>query len=268
MLWSASAIKGYSIVASDGRLGEVNDLLFDDDTWKIRWLVVDTGKWLSGRKVLLPPSILGRIDPEEREFSVKVTMQQVKDSPGIDTDRPVSRQMETNIYDYYGWSPYWGNGLFTNGYGYVGGAVGADPFLGSRRALPPVADPQRDNDDLCLRSVEEVTGYHIHASDGEIGHVTDFLLEDADWSIRYLAVDTKNWWPGRKVLISPQSAREIDWEKRLVNLDVDRQKVKDSPAYDPSTIIDRAYNERFEVHYGHGGRSDDIHSATTAPRVQ
>jgi hypothetical protein len=143
MLWSASVINGYSIAASDGRVGVVSDFLFDDDTWKVRWLVVDTGKWLSGRKVLLPPSILGRIDPEKREFSVEVTMHQVRNCPGIDTDRPVSRQMETNIYDYYGWSPYWGNGLFTNGYGYVGSGIRdivehlADTLSANARAAAP-----------------------------------------------------------------------------------------------------------------------------------
>jgi hypothetical protein len=265
MLWSASVINGYSIAASDGRLGAVSDFLFDDDTWKARWLVVDTGKWLSGRKVLLPPAILGRIDPERREFSVNVTMQQVKDSPGIDTDRPVSRQMETNIYDYYGWSPYWGNGLFTNSDGYVGDSVAGDPFSQSQRP-PPLEDPQRDNDDPHLRSAEEVNGYHIHASDGEIGHVTDFLLEDADWSVRYLIVDTKNWWPGKKVLISPRSVCEIDWGEKLVTLDVDRHKVKDSPAYDASTIVDRAYDEHFHGHYGYEDvpPSDRVHATRSA----
>src|SRR5271169_4173869 len=113
MLWHASAINGYAIEASDGDIGTVSDFLFDDASWLIRWLVVDTGNWLSGRKVLLPSSVLGHIDRAGQKFSVRLTMEQVKDSPDIDTDRPVSRQMETNIYDYYGWSPYWGNGFFT-----------------------------------------------------------------------------------------------------------------------------------------------------------
>src|SRR5579872_4029642 len=260
MLWSASVVNGYSIAASDGRLGGVSDFLFDDGTWRIRWLVVDTGKWLSGRKVLLPPAILGRIDPEKREFSVKLTMQQVRDSPAIDTDRPVSRQLETNIYDYYGWSPYWGNGLFTNGYGYVGDPVGGNPFVLSQHPQPPPDDPQRDDGDPHLRSAEEVNGYHIHASDGEIGHVAGFLLEDADWSVRYLIADTRNWWPGKKVLISPRSVCEIEWGKKLARLDVDRQKVKDSPTYDASTIVDRAYDEHFHNYYSHrreDARRDD-----------
>ena len=146
---------------------------------------------------------------KNREFSVKLTKQQVKDSPEIDTDRPVSRQMETSVYDYYGWSPYWGTGFYMGGYGYMPGVDGmASPLPGSRgareRRLPTA---QRPRTMPHLRSVEAVTGYHIHASDGEIGHVEDFLVEDADWSIHYLVVDTKNWWPGKKVLISPRSAR-------------------------------------------------------------
>lgn len=259
MLWNASAIKGYAIAASDGRLGSVSDLLFDDASWLIRWLVVDTGKWLSGRKVLLPPLVLGHPDPKEHEFPVRLTKQQVKDSPDIATDRPVSRQSETNVYDYYGWSPYWGTGFYMGGYGFMGGAGGAmtaspypgSNYLDSRRREATAGEAQREKDDPHLRSIEAVAGYHIHASDGEIGHVEDFLVEEADWSIHYLVVDTKNWWPGKKVLISPRSAREIDWTDKLVYLTVDRQKVKDSPAYDASVTVDRAYERHFHSHYGH-----------------
>jgi hypothetical protein len=133
MLWNASAITGYAIAASDGRIGTVSDFLFNDSSWLVRWLVVDTGNWLSGRKVLLPPSVLEGLDPKERQFSVRLTMQQVKDSPEIDTERPVSRQMETGVYDYYGWSPYWGTGFYMGGAGYMPGDGLASPYLGSRR---------------------------------------------------------------------------------------------------------------------------------------
>ncbi|MGZ9051645.1 MAG: PRC-barrel domain-containing protein [Rhodoplanes sp.] len=187
MLRNASAIKGYAIAATDGRLGTVSDFLFDDASWLVRWLVVDTGKWLSGRKVLLPPSVLGHIDPNGNEFAVSLTMQQVKDSPDIDTERPVSRQIETNIYDFYGWSPYWGGtGFLMGGYGgsgYGGGAIAPLPSPGSMRRAEDIAAAQQNDDDPHLRSVEAVTGYHIHASDGEIGYVEDFLLQDTDWSI-------------------------------------------------------------------------------------
>ena len=253
MLRLASAIDGYAIVASDGPLGTVSDFLFDDAGWLVRWLVVDTGKWLSGRKVLLPPLVLGHLDSNGREFSVRLTKQQVKDSPDIATDQPVSRQMETATYDYYGWSPYWGAGLYpywTAGYGDMGGAMVAAPGLGSMRREEQIARTQRNDGDPHLRSIAAVTGYHIHASDGEIGHVEDFLVEDADWSIHYLVVDTKNWWPGKNVLISPRLARGIDWSDRLVNLNVDRQRVKDSPPYDASIAVDRAYERHFHDYYG------------------
>ncbi|MHB8884838.1 MAG: PRC-barrel domain-containing protein [Methylovirgula sp.] len=250
MLWNLSAIKGYAIKAKDGELGSVNDLLFDDTNWLVRWLVVDTGHWLSGRKVLLPPSVVRRTDPKERDVSVDLTMQQVKDSPDIDTDRPVSRQIETSIYDFYGWSPYWGNGLFTDTYGYVDGDMTAAPRLGSPQRRADIAEIERSDDDPHLRSISEVTGYHIQASDGEIGHVADFLLEDADWSIRYLVVDTKNWWPGKKVLISPRLAPEIDWIDQLVKLEMNREQVKDSPTYDPSAVADQAYDAEFLTYYG------------------
>jgi hypothetical protein len=253
MLRNASTIKGYAIMASDGHLGTASDFLFEDDSWLVRWLVVETGNWLSGRKVLLPLSVLGHLDPEAREFRVRLSKQQIKDSPEIDSDQPVSRQMETDIYDYYGWRPYWGDGLYMGGYGGIGGGtmgMGMQPYLGSRFREMQSADPPHSHGDPHLRSIETVTGYHIHASDGEIGHVEDFLLEDADWSIHYLVVDTKNWWPGKKVLISPRLAGGIDWMERLVNLDVDRQKIKDSPTYDPATTVDRAYEKHFHAHYG------------------
>ncbi len=250
MLWHASAINGYAIETSDGEIGTVSDFLFDDASWRVRWLVVDTGNWLSGRKVLLPPSALGRLYEKDRVFAVKLTKQQVKDSPEIDADRPVSRQMETSVYDYYGWRPYWGSGFYMGGYGYMPGSGMASPYLGARCHEQKIDEAQAARDDVHLRSVEAVTGYHIHASDGEIGHVEDFIVDDADWSIHYLVVDTKNWWPGKRILVSSRSSGEIDWTDRLVNLDVDRQRIKGSPAYDPSITIDRAYDERLLTYYG------------------
>ncbi len=251
MLWHASAINGFAIGASDGDIGTVSDFLFDDTSWLVRWLVVDTGSWLSGRKVLLPPSALGRLYAKDQVFAIKLTKQQIKDSPEVDTDRPVSRQTWRRAFTT---NPVGArirrSGTYMGGFGYMPGSGMASPYLGARRREEEIAGAQADHDDLHLRSVEAVTGYHIHASDGEIGHVEDFLVEDADWSIHYLVVDTKNWWPGKKVLVSPRSAGEIDWMDRLVNLDVDRQRVQDSPAYDASMTIDRAYDEKLLTYYG------------------
>ena len=157
-------------------------------------------------------------------------MQQIKDSPSIDTDQPVSRQMESDVYDYYGWSPYWGTGFYMGGYGYMAGAMASPSLLGYRKSGPPFIDTRHNDGDVHLRSTQAITKYHIHATDGEIGHVVDFLLEEADWSIHYLVADTSNWWMGKQVLISPRLATGIDWKNRLVSLGVDRQRVKESPS--------------------------------------
>jgi hypothetical protein len=241
MLWDASVMKGYAIEAHDGRLGTVSDFLFEDASWMVRWLVVDTGHWLSGRKVLLPPSALGHPDPQSRRFPVKLTMHQVKDSPEIDTDRPVSRQIESHVYDYYGWDPYWAAALAT--------PFTAPLYLPGSKPLEPVgAGPQSKEGDPHLRSTAAVTGYHIHATDGQIGHVEDFLVNDAGWSIRYLVVDIRNWWPGEQILISPRTVREINWADKSIHLNISRQRVKGGRVYDPSRMADRA-NEDLMLKY-------------------
>jgi hypothetical protein len=245
MLLKASTIKGYAVAARDGPIGVVSDLLFDDATWVVRWCVVDTGTWLSSRKVLLPPSALGHLNADTNAFSVRLTQQEVKDSPDVDTDKPVSRQMETGIFDYFNWSPYWGTGFYRGGYGFMPPPVAetASPGCWERDdGLASGGDPH-------LRSATAITGYHIHARDGEIGHVEDFLVSDGDWSIRYLIVETKNWWPGQRVLISPILAIGIDWTDRLVKLDATRQSIKDGPAYDAATLVDRAYERDYHGHF-------------------
>lgn len=249
MLWDASAIKGYSISGSDGSLGSVSDILFDDTRWTARWLVVDTGNWLAGRKVLLPVSALGKLNPSLHALNVMLTMQQVKESPDIDADRPVSRQAEADVYDFYGFQSYWGAELYPISNGIAVPPLVPLPPSAVEAELHAMAQQRHDRDDPHLRSVEAVTGYHIRATDGEIGHVEDFLFEDADWTIRYLEVATKNWWPGKRVLIYPRLVKEIEWSERLVHLNVDRQKVQDSPPYDASITVDGAYAEKFQSYY-------------------
>jgi hypothetical protein len=248
MLWNASAISQYTIEAIDGPVGTVSDFLFDDSSWSVRWLVVDTGKWLTGRKVILPTAVLGHPDPTTGTFSVRLTLQQVEDSPEIDPERPASRRAETRVYEHYRWNPYWGGGYMS---GYIG-SYGMTPFpvSGSNDQKFEIAAAERNINSSTLCSVEVVTGYHIEARDGDLGHIEDFLVEDGDWSIHFLVVDTRNWWVGKRVLISPKSVLDIDWQERMVTLDVDRQKVKDSPAYDPSTTVDKAFEQQFHRHYG------------------
>jgi len=258
MLWNGSKITGYAISASDGKIGKISDFFFDDTNWLVRWLVVDTGNWLSGRKVLLPTSAMDHLDTDKEECSIKLTKKQIEESPTVDTDQPVSRQMETDVYGYYGYSPYWNSGYGMTGgagmagaYGYMGGMGGAMPVSSaSKQREEEMILARKNSGDVHLRSVEEVTGYHINATDGEIGHVEDVIIQDADWGIHYLVIDTKNWWAGKKVLISPRSVKDINSEDELVNISVNRQKIKDSEAYDASEMIDPAFEEKFRAYYG------------------
>jgi hypothetical protein len=248
MLVHGSKIRGCSIGATDGQVGSISDILFDDSTWRVRWLVVDTGALLPGRKVLIPPSALSLVNHMGHQYAVRLTKQQIKDSPGAETHEPVSRALETELYDYYGWTPYFSTGFYMGGYSYAGFPI-EPSALGFKKRK--VEDKQEDYKlkGPQLRSVHEVGGYHIHASDGAIGHVADFLIEDGDWSIHYLVVQTSDWWPGKSVLVSPRSVLKTDWPNRMVDLNVSRQQIKDSPAYDGSEEVDRAYEYKFHGYY-------------------
>lgn len=256
-MMTASNVTGYGIQATDGSIGAIEDLLFDDATWALRWVVVDTGKWLPGRRVLLPPSALVRRDEATGMLEVDVTQEQVKESPGLEADEPVSRQLERRVFGYYGWEPYWVGYPYPAGGTVAAGAAAPMPPVGvppSGEAVTPEDEKNAELEgDPRLRSTSEVTGYYVEATDGEIGHVEDFIIEEDGWIIRYLIIDTRNWWPGKRVLIAPQWLRDISWADRRVVLDVDREKVKSSPEYEAASAVDRDFETRLFGHYGYPG---------------
>jgi sporulation protein YlmC with PRC-barrel domain len=250
MLLKFSTIQKHTVAATDGTIGTVSDVLFDDSSWTIRWLVVDTGNWLSGRKVLLPPTVLGHAAHSDKSFPVLLTRAEIEASPALEEHLPVSRQFETSTYTYYGWSPYWGSGNYLGGYGFAGMAPMMENDPEVQRRIEDMDRRRNTRGEPCLRSADRVTGYHIHATDGQIGHLTDIVLEDEDWSIRYLVIDTSNWWGGQEVLISPRSVNSIRWTERLIYLDVDQQRIKDSPPWDAGKPLDREHESRLASHYG------------------
>jgi uncharacterized protein YrrD len=245
MFWDAAKIIGYKVSATDGEIGTVKDILFEDSTWTLRWLVVATGNWFTSRDVLLPLSALGTPDPEFQHFPVMLTKQQVKDSPDIKTDLPVSRQMEAQIYAYYSWDPYWAGNFFPMSNAMATPYVSVMPTI----ELPePEALAQPENPHL--RSITAIIGYDIHATDGDIGYVEDFVLGGALWRIRYLKIDKVTWMPGAQVVISPQSIRYIDSTERTIYINVNRQRVNDSPKYSDDLARDGKYDEKFLTYYG------------------
>jgi hypothetical protein len=252
MLLVAAALEGYTVEADDGPIGTVSDLLFDDLSWQSRWLVVDTGGWLTGRKVLVHPSAVRRADYERQTVAVTLTKVQVKDSPPISSDRPLSRQVQTSLYGYYGWDPLWGSDLYDAGT--AGGYLGPPRYFGG--AAAGVADKSLDGDDSAdphLRSAAEVKGYHVHATDGDIGHIENLMIDVPTWGVRYLVIDTSNWWMGKHVLVSPYAVTGIGWADRKVDLDVTRDRVKNSPSWDPLALIDHNYQRRLHGYYGWPG---------------
>jgi sporulation protein YlmC with PRC-barrel domain len=260
MLYRLSELNGYAIDATDGAVGEVKDFYFDDKAWVVRYLIVDTGGWLSSRKVLISPIAVGRPNRAQKQLPASITRDEVKNSPDIDTEKPVSRQHEIEYSQHFGYPFYWGGAGLWGGGLYPNAMLPGQGGFGSpqaerqeREAAYAEADAQRDDADPHLRSGKVVTGYHIQATDGEIGHVEDMLADEETWAIRYLVVDTSNWWFGHKVLVAPQWISGVNWHDETVPVDLTRQAVKDAPAYDPATELDREHEIDIHSHYGRAG---------------
>lgn len=250
MLISINYLLNFDIQASDGSIGHVSTFLFDDQKWIIRYLVVDTGKWLPGRKVLIAPEAIGTTKGLTSVLPVNLTKDQIKGSPDINTDIPVSRQYEIELHEYYNWSSYWG------------GMLG--PVTTPGESVAPVTGKQikeelqavqeaKESGDPNLRDTKKVEGYRIHAVDGEFGYIDDYIVDTGGWIIRYLVVDTRKWLPGKKVLIPPDWIQEISWVNSEVSVDVKKDTVKNGPEFNPKETINKEYEIKFYDYHGRTG---------------
>lgn len=252
MLRSTNELQGYTIQATDGDIGKVRSFFFEAEDWIIRYLLVDTGTWLSGKEVLLTPDAVRTPDDwGEQSIPVDLTTEQVRNSPDIDTSKAPSRHDEIALYSHYNWSPYWTRDPFVSQAlaGRLGGAPAVPQPPSSTQPHPPHPHDEVAAGPL-LYSTRQITGCYVQAMDGEIGHVEDFVLDTEAWLIRYLAVDTRNWLPGKKVLVAASCIHDIRVQDRLVVVDLPRERLKDSPEYDPNQPINRAYEERLFAYYG------------------
>ena len=250
MLRSMNALTGFTIGATDGDIGQIEAFYFDDLSFTVRHLVVDTGGWLGGRKVLISPRALGRIDWDGSRVNASLTKAQVENSPSIDTDQPVSRQKEIEYHRYYGYPTYWAGPYLWGGYPL--------PVMGPDAVMDLEAERRwdwttKERGDPHLRSSAVVIGYYIAATDGEIGHVEDFLVDEASWAIRYMIADTSNWWLGKQVLVSTEWIDAVDWNDSRLHVDLTREQIKSSPEYDASRPVEREYETRLHDYYGRPG---------------
>ena len=235
-------LMGFSLNACDGEIGKLEEVYFDDNRWIVRYFIVRTGNWLLGRKVLIMPAVINGIDEEAKTLNVDLTREQIKNCPTVNTKLPVSRHYEEEYYRYYGWEPYWSDGPMSG------------PAL---YAPPPVEVVPKDPEHPHLRSSDEVESYSIQTHDGDIGHVVDFILEEPGWVIRYLEVDTRNWLPGKHVLLAPTWIGEVDWAKQDVKAKLNREAIQTAPPYDPARIISQEYQVALFEHYGMKFKQED-----------
>ena len=245
MLYRSKILRGYKLNGKDGEIGKAKEFYFDDYYWTIRYLVADTGNWLTGKQVLITPYSLVAINDKEEDILVSLSEKQIEDCPLLDSDKPVSRQFEASYFDYYQLPAYW-NGRHM---------WGAWPYLmrEEQARIDSIDKKEKESWDPHLRSTKSVTGHRIQAVDGEIGHVEDFIIGDDTWAIRYLIVDTKNWWGGKKVLISPQWIDRISWDEKKVFTNLSQESIKQSPEYFDDLLITRDYENQLHQHYKQKG---------------
>ena len=219
MLFNIQETYGRTLTAQDGEIGQIKDFFFDDKTWVIRYLVVDTGAWLPGRLVLLTPHALGKWDPYGKTLHVNLNKLQIEKSPPIETHAPISREYELEYYRYYGLPNYWeGAGMW---------GLGGFPAM-----LPPPSTesqtfpPHTHRADKHLQSARAVESYQIHEVDGMLGKVSGFKVDDKSWAIREVLVEAGHWYSGKQILLRTNQIERISYAESTVFVSVTRDEIQ------------------------------------------
>ncbi len=239
-MWrSIKDLESYEVFTKDNFSKAVDDFYFDDEIWTIRYVVVNTGGWVPERQVLLSPVSLDPPVTNIKRIPTALTKKEIEEGPSIDADAPVSRRIEEELAGYYHWPLYWT----------TPNMLGGPAPMPAPKEAPSVEEAKKAGDPH-LRSVREVRDYAINAADGELGHVADFIVDDDAWRIRYMIVDTRNWLPGKKVLVALDWITGIDAEDNTVTVDLTQEQIKGAPEFDPKDPVNRGYEEVLYDYYG------------------
>ena len=241
---SVKELLGYSIQAIDGEKGKVNDFLFDDETWIIRYLEVDLGTLFSENRVLIPREHLSEPHWESKHFPVNLTIKKIEESPDLEFDLPVSRAYEKELVKHHELKPYWP----INPHNFGGVTSFYNPQLPLK---PPVKIEDIEIEETSLRSFKEIKSYFIKALDDRFGHIHDLIIEDENWQIIYVVVDTLNIIPwSKRVLLPVEVIENINYLKQEAVINLTKESIEDAPEYDPSMAINAEYEKVLYDFYG------------------
>jgi hypothetical protein len=253
MSTSLEKLHGSTVVGLDGDVGTIARFLLQLNPWVVRYIVIETGSWWAGKEVLISPWSIAPGSVAGERIALSLTREQVRNSPSYDPTEALTREHEDALLGYYGYPAYWGGPLL---WGPVPAATpGAPPDPGLRTGLPDsdaAAVELLDPPTADLADSQQVLGTHLHATDGDVGHVDDLLVESDTWQVRYLVIDTNNWWIGRHVLIAPEWIENFEWPDHKLRVAVDRAAIKGAPEYDPARILTRADELALYRHYRRG----------------
>ena len=249
MLINTKILKGYKLHGTDGEIGKVKDFYFDDLNWKVRYLLAETGNWLTGRKVLISPESLIDVRKNTQELAVKLTKKQIEDSPSLDTDKPVSQQSEEALQEKYNWPIYGEEPYIPESQLFIMNNSMDLNFAVTNQGNKPL--------DSHLCSTHKVSGYGVHSLNGEVGRVDDFIIDDMEWAIRYLVIDMHDKKQGEKILISSKWIDRISWDDSQVFVNLLSEAVKSSPKFTDEATLTRDYENGLHRHYNRRGYWED-----------
>jgi sporulation protein YlmC with PRC-barrel domain len=211
-----SEIRGFKAFCTGGEVGKVSDLYFDDEKWIVRYLIVDTGSWLTRHSVLISPLSVEAVSWETRQIRLSIDREKVEKSPDIDYHKPISRQQEAEYHSYYGYPYYWADTSMWE----------LSPIPAYVPATSPKQSPETPQEDNHLRSTNEIIGCQVKASDGEIGRVRDLLVDEDSWGVKSIVIDEADA-PEQSGLDLPvSSVLRLSWTDRSVYVNVSRDEIR------------------------------------------